>query len=95
MKKIQKRLLSWLMVMAMVLSVIHISAPMVVQAEDGVHGITLGIPSWTDARTKYTFPDVTVNMDDGADKQKIFCISVIDSKGWKETCCFAKPCGDV
>lgn len=78
MKKIQKRLLSWLMVMAMVLSVIHISAPMVVQAEDGVHGITLGIPSWTDARTKYTFPDVTVDMDDGADKQKIFCISVSD-----------------
>ena len=43
MKKIQKRLLSWLMVMAMVLSVVHISAPMVVQAA-GTSSISIGTP---------------------------------------------------
>lgn len=79
MKKIQKRLLSWLMVMAMVLSVIHISAPMVVQAEDGSTGITFGAPKFDDGRTKYTFPDVTVDIAGGVDKQKIFCISVSDN----------------
>ena len=77
MKRVEKRLLSWLMVVAMVLSVIHTSAPMVVHAED-MHGITLGVPSWNTEHTTYSFTDVTVNMTAGTDKQKVFCISVSD-----------------
>lgn len=81
MRRIKKRLLAWLMAVAMVFGVIHVSPSMVVEAEDGVHGITLGIPSWNDDRTQYTFPDVTVNMEGGADNQKVLCISVSD-KGY-------------
>lgn len=77
---LSKRLFSWLMVMAMVLSVVNIAAPLSVEAADGVTGITLGVPSWDTDRTQYTFPKVTVNMPEGeADKQMVFCISISDA----------------
>ena len=83
-KRFGKRLLSWLMVMAMVCSVVHISAPMAVKAEDGVHGITLGIPKWTSSeRTNYKFPEVTISMSGGTDKQRVFCISVSDGGSFR------------
>ena len=77
MKKVEKRLLSWLMVVAMLISVIHLSTPMTVHAES-MNGIILGTPKWNDKRTQYSFQDVTVDMNVGADKQKLFCLSVSD-----------------
>lgn len=82
MRRIKKRLLAWLMAVAMVFGVIHVSPAVVVQAE-GETGITFGAPKFNSGRTEYTFPDVTVQMSDGADKQKIFCISVSDGGSFK------------
>ncbi len=72
MRKMRKRLLAWLMALAMVIGVIHVAPAMVVQADGDSTGITFGAPKFSDRvypepepvekRGIFTFPDVTVDM---------------------------------
>ncbi|MCR5701119.1 MAG: hypothetical protein K6G76_03120 [Lachnospiraceae bacterium] len=71
-----KGVVAWLMSFAMLVGVIGVVSPMRVNAADDGSGVTFGTPKWNDGRTEYSFPNVTVGMPEGVDKQRVFCISV-------------------
>jgi hypothetical protein len=74
--KIKKKAVAWLMVLAMIVGVVGIVAPVKVQAAGNGSGVTFGVAKWQNARSEYSFPDVQVAMPEGVDKQRVFCISV-------------------
>ncbi len=69
--KLQKRVMAFLLVLVMMVSLMPMSTTQVQAAQVD---IDLGTISWGSDYSTYTFPNVTVNFDNA--KQKIFCLSV-------------------
>lgn len=70
--KLRKRVLAFLLVLVMVISLMPATTMQKVQAEG--FNIDLGDVSWNEDKSTYTFPNVTVSFT--SDNQKIFCLSV-------------------